>query len=238
MASHWHQLTVKDNPRYDADVAKLQKAINRHNRYLKIGGVRVDGRFGHETLVKARRIGWFLGAPDSQLKRGTPVSIWLQILIRAPWRIYSKYPDTRRRGIKRVRARRQQLRNWRAWGIRSLAKYCLDSPRVHFWSGLSTGSERRRFQELASSGRCWCPVTQRWVVPDVDILRFIVDVAHRGNGIMVNALTGGHHMTNSRHYYGKALDTDLSYGGSTEQVIARVHGLYRNFERSHRHYDS
>lgn len=236
-ASHWHNLTVKDNPRYDKDVEALQKAINRHNRYLKIGGTRVDGKFGIDTLVKARRVGWYLGAPDLQLDKGEPIRPWLQILIRAPWRIYARNRSTARRGAQRVLARRRQRRNWRNMSLRQLAQYCLDSPRVLFWTN-STGNERKRFEEIVRTGKAYVPVKGRWVTPDIDILRFIVDNAQRGNTIHVNALTGGSHSFNSRHYDGKALDTDLSYGGSQEQQLASEHGLVRNFERTHRHYDA
>lgn len=93
------------------DIRKLQSAINRQIDRLGLESLGVskteaDGRFGHDSLEKAREVGAELGAPDLQL--AGPIRPWLQLLIRAPWRIHATDRNTRRRAKEAMALRKKR----------------------------------------------------------------------------------------------------------------------------------
>jgi peptidoglycan hydrolase-like protein with peptidoglycan-binding domain len=121
--------------------------------------------------------------------------------------------------------------------VKGCAQFLLHSKNVSFWTGLSTGSDRKNLERLARGEKAFVPATGGHVTPKLSLMRALVDMAKRGH-IMINALTGGIHSPNSNHYRGTAVDLDISTGnaGMIER-IARRHGGLRNFERDHIHLD-
>jgi hypothetical protein len=121
--------------------------------------------------------------------------------------------------------------------VRGCAQFLLHSKNVSFWSGLSTGSDRKNLELLAKGKSAFVPATGGHVKPKLSMMRALVDMAKHGR-IMINALTGGHHSTNSNHYHGTAVDLDVSVGSASQiAAIARKYGGFRNFETSHIHLD-
>ena len=63
-------------------------------------------------------------------------------------------------------------------------------------------------------------------------------LAAKHGRVMINALTGGSHSSNSNHYRGTAVDLDLSTGNAGQlAAIARRYGGIRNSETTHIHLD-
>jgi hypothetical protein len=121
--------------------------------------------------------------------------------------------------------------------VRGCAQFLLKSPNVGFWSGLSTGSDRKNLERLARGEKAFVPATGGHVTPKLSMMRARVDMAKHGR-VMINALTGGSHSPNSNHYRGTAVDLDLSTGNAGQlAAIARRYGGIRNFETSHIHLD-
>ncbi len=121
--------------------------------------------------------------------------------------------------------------------VAGCARALLQSKNVSFWSGLSTGSDRKNLVALANGHKAFVPATGRHVIPKLKLMQALVEMAKRGH-LMINALTGGHHSPNSNHYRGAAVDLDLSTGNSGMiERVARKHGGLRNFETSHIHLD-
>ena len=121
--------------------------------------------------------------------------------------------------------------------VKGCAEFLLRSPNVSFWTGLSTGSDRVNLQRLANGQRAQVPATGGAVIPKLSMMQALVAMAKAGP-IMINALTGGSHSTNSNHYRGTAVDMDISVGNTAEiEAIGRRFGGIRNFERTHIHMD-
>lgn len=121
--------------------------------------------------------------------------------------------------------------------VRGCAQFLLESPNVRFWSGLSTGSDRKNLERLARGDKAFVPATGGHVTPKLSMMRALVDMAKHGR-VMINALTGGSHSSNSNHYRGTAVDLDLSTGNAGQlAAIARRYGGIRNFETTHIHLD-
>lgn len=121
--------------------------------------------------------------------------------------------------------------------VAGCAQFLLKSHNVSFWSGLSTGSDRKNLELLAKGHKAFVPATGGHVTPSLKMMQALVDMAKHGP-IMINALTGGHHSPNSNHYRGVAVDLDLSRGSATQIArIANQHGGRRNFETDHIHLD-
>jgi hypothetical protein len=121
--------------------------------------------------------------------------------------------------------------------VQDCAKFLLNSKNVSFWTGLSTGSDRKNFERLARGQQAFVPATGRHVTPNLRLMQALVAMAKKGP-IMINALTGGRHSPNSNHYRGVAVDLDVSTGnaGMIERT-ANQFGGRRNFERDHIHLD-
>ena len=121
--------------------------------------------------------------------------------------------------------------------VAGCARTLLASKNVSFWSGLSTGSDRKNLQLLAEGKKAFVPATGEHVMPRLKMMQALVDMAKHGP-IMINALTGGSHSPNSNHYHGTAVDLDLSTGNASMiQSIAAKHGGVRNYETDHIHLD-
>jgi hypothetical protein len=121
--------------------------------------------------------------------------------------------------------------------VQGCAQALLSSKNVSFWSGLSTGSDRKNVERLARGEKAFVPATGGHVTPSLKMMQALVAMSKQGH-IQINALKGGQHVTNSNHYRGHAVDLDLSTGnaGMIERV-ARRYGGVRNFETSHIHLD-
>jgi hypothetical protein len=121
--------------------------------------------------------------------------------------------------------------------VAGCARYLLKSKNVSFWSGLSTGSDRKNLVRLAHGLKAKVPATGGKVKPSLKMMRALVDMARHGR-IQINALTGGSHSPNSNHYRGLAVDLDVNVGNPRRiERIANRHGGTRNFETSHIHLD-
>ncbi|MDP2343168.1 MAG: peptidoglycan-binding domain-containing protein [Deltaproteobacteria bacterium] len=121
--------------------------------------------------------------------------------------------------------------------VKGCAQFLLRSNNVSYWTGLSSGSDRANIQRLANGGRALVPATGGSVVPKLAMMQALVAMAKQGP-IMINALTGGTHSSNSNHYRGTAVDLEISVGNTAEiQAIGRRYGGIRNFETSHIHMD-
>ena len=121
--------------------------------------------------------------------------------------------------------------------VKGCAQFLLKSKNVSFWSGLSTGSDRKNLERLAKGEKAYVPATGGHVTPKLKMMEALVAMAKHGH-VMINALTGGHHAPNSNHYHGTAVDLDLSTGNAAAlQRIAARYGGHRNFETSHIHLD-
>ncbi|HEY4220355.1 MAG TPA: peptidoglycan-binding domain-containing protein [Myxococcota bacterium] len=121
--------------------------------------------------------------------------------------------------------------------VKGCAQFLLHSKNVSFWSGLSSGSDRKNVERLAKGEKAFVPATGQFVKPDLKMMQALVDMAKHGR-IQINALTGGQHVANSNHYRGHAVDLDLAVGNSAQiERIANRYGGTRNFETSHIHLD-
>lgn len=121
--------------------------------------------------------------------------------------------------------------------VQECAKFLLNSKNVSFWSGLSTGSDRKNVERLARGQQAFVPATGRHVTPNLRLMQALVAMAKKGP-VMINALTGGSHSPNSNHYRGTAVDLDLSTGNASSLTrIANQFGGRRNSETSHIHLD-
>lgn len=121
--------------------------------------------------------------------------------------------------------------------VKQAAQAILNSPNVKFWDGLSTGSDRQAFENLAQTGKTIVPATQGTVTPSLQMMKALVEMARDGP-IMINALTGGVHSRGSSHYKGMAVDLDISIGNAARiETIARKYGGTRNSETNHIHLD-
>jgi hypothetical protein len=121
--------------------------------------------------------------------------------------------------------------------VRGAAFLLLAHPNVTYWTGLSSGADRRAIEEIARTGSAYVPVTGGRVTPLLNMMQALVDMANHGP-IQINALTGGVHSSNSRHYSGTAVDLDVAVGSPGQiEAIANAHGGSRNFERDHIHLD-
>jgi len=110
--------------------------------------------------------------------------------------------------------------------------------KVRFWDGLSTGSELSKVQALARGEPAFVNATGGKAYPDANMMRALVEMAELPGGISINALTGGSHSSNSRHYVGKAVDLDVNTGNAAQiAAIAAKHGGSRNSEDDHIHLD-
>jgi len=103
-------LTITHPPTRGEDVDALQEALERQEHRLGLPSLGWTAPpqthlFDHPTLEGARHVGAELGAPLGQLVG--PVRPWLQLLIRAPWRIHDADAHTRRRAHQRMLARKR-----------------------------------------------------------------------------------------------------------------------------------
>jgi|GEM_PF-2977842 len=119
--------------------------------------------------------------------------------------------------------------------VKGCAQFLLKSKNVSFWSGLSTGSDRKNLERLARGDKAFVPATGGYVTPQLSMMKALVEMAKRGH-IQINALTGGHHSTGSNHYSGTAVDLDLPNAAMIQSVAAK-YGGFRNTETSHIHLD-
>jgi hypothetical protein len=121
--------------------------------------------------------------------------------------------------------------------VQGCAQFLLKSSNVSFWSGLSSGSDRKNMERLARGETAFVPATGGHVVPQLKMMQALVAMAKQGH-IQINALTGGTHSTGSNHYSGHAVDLDLSTGNAGMiEAIANRYGGTRNFETDHIHLD-
>lgn len=121
--------------------------------------------------------------------------------------------------------------------VQGCAQFLLHSKNVSFWTGLSTGSDRKNLERLAHGQPAYVPATGGHVFPKLSLMRALVDMAKHGH-IMINALTGGTHSVGSNHYRGTAVDLDVSTGNAGMiESIARKYGGIRNYETDHIHLD-
>lgn len=121
--------------------------------------------------------------------------------------------------------------------VKGCAQFLLHSKNVSFWSGLSTGSDRKNVERLAKGEKAFVPATGGHVTPKLKLMQALCAMAKKGH-IQINALTGGVHSPNSNHYHGTAVDLDLSTGNSGMiESTARKFGGVRNFETDHIHLD-
>lgn len=224
----------------EARIKDAQRGINefsaRHGHIIP--QLTVDGKLGPITKAAIKRAKFLLGY---LWKYCTWSDVTDSFLRRLKHPSFNFSPKQIARGISRRREARKGDRST----VKGAAAILLKRSNVYFWNGLSTGSDRRRLEELASTGRCRCPMTGQWVVVDLRILQALIEISDNGP-VMVNALTGGRHggpdgnerTHDSRHYIGKAIDVDIGTGDTSEIVrILRKHGGARNFERSHIHAD-
>lgn len=119
--------------------------------------------------------------------------------------------------------------------VKGCAQFLLKSKNVGFWSGLSTGSDRKNLERLARGDKAFVPATGGFVTPKLSMMKALVEMAKRGH-IQINALTGGHHSTGSNHYSGTAVDLDVP-NASMIQSVAAKYGGFRNSETNHIHLD-
>jgi hypothetical protein len=119
--------------------------------------------------------------------------------------------------------------------VAGCAQALLRSKNVDFWTGLSTGSDEKNFRALAEGKKAFVPATGQHVMPKLKMMQALVAMSKKGN-ILITALTGGHHSTNSNHYRGTAVDLGLTNAGMIADV-ARKYGGFRNSETSHVHLD-
>jgi hypothetical protein len=119
--------------------------------------------------------------------------------------------------------------------VQGCAQFLLNSKNVSFWSGLSTGSDRKNLERLARGEKAFVPATGGHVTPKLSMMQALVSMAKHGH-IQINALTGGFHSTGSNHYSGTAVDLDTPNAGMIT-TIARRFGGFRNSETSHIHLD-
>lgn len=254
MSAPYRPLSITKPLTQGPDVLALQRAHNARQAGRGYGLPRIpeDGVFGGVTLslvrgqagVKARRgTGYYLGAADIELGKGKPISVHLQEIVRDP---NERNANELRRGKLRYIARRLELLRLappgspRYWTRKQCASFLLtqvQKGRVRGWSGLSTGNDiPRRLQEVVNRGQMYCPHTGRWVYPSVWMLRGLAAASQTAT-FMVNALTGGTHSTNSRHYAGTADDTELDDEEREIEATLARYGGRRNFETSHNHTD-
>jgi peptidoglycan hydrolase-like protein with peptidoglycan-binding domain len=119
--------------------------------------------------------------------------------------------------------------------VQGAARFLLNSPNVRFWNGLSTGSDRANLERLARGERAFVNATGQRVPVNPRMMQALVEMARRGP-IQINALTGGQHSHNSRHYSGNAVDLSIRVGNAREiERIANQYGGRRNHERTHIH---
>ncbi|MBK7864541.1 MAG: hypothetical protein IPJ65_39265 [Archangiaceae bacterium] len=122
--------------------------------------------------------------------------------------------------------------------VAGCARLLLNSPNVSFWSGLSTGSDRKNLVLLATHHAARVDGTNtsiRHATPKLSMMQALVDMSRHGH-IQINALTGGTHSPNSNHYHGTAVDLALVNTGMVTSIAAR-HGGFRNSETDHIHLD-
>ena len=221
---------------------RVQRALNAFLARYKIPFpvVRVDGQLGPGTKAAIKEAKYLLGytRPYQVWATGTN-DVFLRRLAHPSYRMT---PAAIVRGISR---RRQAVRI-NLGTVEGCAKWVLKSPNVVFWDGLSTGSERVKFQQLARSGRAYCNHTGNFHAVKLNLMQGIVAMG-KSTPSMLNALNGGDHPYEDsnpgdpRHYANpcKAVDMDLSRGSTGLRVLAAGHhGLQRNSESSHEHYDA
>lgn len=147
----YRYLSIEHPHMHGEDIAKLQRADGRRIEAMGLDdfGIpkpAVDRDMGTGTLEVTREVGHELGAPSAQLEG--PIRPWLQILVRAPWRIYATSPATAARAVRRRRARKARRRvgdglavydgvTVAAWFIPYLA-----FARAHGWRGRLTSGYR------------------------------------------------------------------------------------------------
>jgi hypothetical protein len=121
--------------------------------------------------------------------------------------------------------------------VAGCAAALLASPNVQYWDGLSTGPEKKTIEDLAAGLGAFVPHTGKRVMPKLSLMQALVAMAQKGP-VMINALTGGTHTSNSNHYRGTAVDLSIRVGDTAELVAtARQFGGRRNSETSHIHLD-
>lgn len=121
--------------------------------------------------------------------------------------------------------------------VQGCAQFLLKSNNVSFWTGLSSGSDRKNVERLARGEKAYVPATGGYVTPKLKLMQGLVAMAKQGH-IQINALTGGTHSVGSNHYRGTAVDLDLSTGNAGMiAAVARKYGGIRNSETSHIHLD-
>lgn len=223
-----------------ARVKAAQRAINEFSaRYGHvIPELKVDGNLGPQTKAAIKRAKFLLGYLWKYCSWSEITDEFLRRLKHPSFKFSARQVA---RGIKRRREARKEDRGT----VKGAAAVLLKRSNVYFWNGLSTGSDRKRLEELALYGKCKCPRSPVWVVVDLRILQALIEISDHGP-VMVNALTGGVHggpdgnerTNDSRHYFGKAIDVDLGTGSTSYIVsVLRKHGGVRNFETSHVHAD-
>ena len=140
--------------------------------------------------------------------------------------------------------------------VAGCARALLHSPNVTFWSGLSSGSDRKNFERLAHGHPAHVFATNKTgpsnVTPSLRLMQSLVEMSRHGS-IQINALTGGTHSFNSNHYSGHAVDLSVFGINSNDRPlgahhlpalspseisrIANKHGGVRNSETDHAHID-
>lgn len=119
--------------------------------------------------------------------------------------------------------------------VRGAAQFLLHSPNVSFWSGLSTGSDRKNLERLARGEKSFVNATGQHVQVNPRLMQALVEMAKKGP-IQINALTGGQHSRGSQHYVGNAVDLSVRVGNARQiERIANQFGGRRNFETTHIH---
>lgn len=155
-------LAVTSPHTHGPDVLAFQKAINRLSKpeIYDLPHVAEDGEFGTGTLGHykdsgARGVGYWLGAADSQIGKGVPVSRHLQQIIRDPRR---RYPTELVRGKARYIRRRRALRAHR--GPKAALAWCRAQVDAHVReqpSGSNTGPQVSVYQRnFGIDGSPWC----------------------------------------------------------------------------------
>lgn len=217
---------------HGAAVKELQKQLNHHGAHLH-----ADGAFGPatESAVKAFQHANHLGAdgvvgPKTHKALISPHAHNIQHVT------HHGGADTST--------------------VAGCARALLHSPNVTFWTGLSSGSERKNFERLAHGHPSHVYATNKTgpsnVTPSLHLMQALVEMSRHGT-IQINALTGGTHSFNSNHYSGHAVDVsvfgatgpDRPFGAhhlaplSVSEIsrIANKHGGVRNSETDHAHID-